>query len=76
MRARRRFQPSLDSMPMRLAPGCLAMASPGSVLAGAAAPAPTVSPTDALSGSDNNGPSDSPTPALGSFPLLAASIAC
>ncbi len=59
MRARRHFQPSLDLLPLRLAPSGLGvMLSPMDPLAGAGSSSPTViiSPTDPLSGSPS-GPS-------------------
>ncbi len=79
MRARRHFQPSLDSLPMRLAPGAVsvsAIVTPLCPLAGAGTPAATVSPNDTISGSNNSGSSDSPAPALGSFPVLGGSTTC
>ena len=74
MRARRRFQPSLDSMPMRLAPSALVV-SPSNYLAGAGTATVIVCPIDALSGSDY-GSSGSSTIATGSFPALVATAAC
>jgi len=58
MRARRRFQPSLDVLPMRLAPSDLGtMVSPTDPVSGPdASPAPIISPTDPLSG-PQGGPS-------------------
>jgi hypothetical protein len=59
MRARRQFQPSLDSLPMRLAPSGMGVkVSPMDPLAGAGRKSPTVilSPMDPLSGS-RSGPS-------------------
>jgi len=79
MRARRHFQPSLDSLPMRLAPGAvsvIAIVTPLCPLAGAGTPAATVSPNDTISGSNNSGSSDSPTTPVGSFLALAATASC
>jgi hypothetical protein len=59
MRARRDFQPSLDLMPMRLAPSALGvLVSPMNPLSGAGSNSPTViiSPMNPLSGSQS-GPS-------------------
>ena len=58
MRARRHFQPSLDSLPMRLAPSNVGvMVSPMNPLAGSSSsPTAIVSPMDPLSGPDS-GPS-------------------
>ena len=53
MRARRHFQPSLDSLPMRLAPsGVGAIVSPSNPLAGSSSsPTAIISPNDPTSGS-------------------------
>ncbi len=53
MRAHRHFQPSLDSLPMRLAPSSVvAMVSPMDPLSGAGSDSPPaiISPMDPLSG--------------------------
>ena len=71
MRARRRFQPSLESLPVRLAPSSVAVASPVSCLAGAGKPTAAVSPTDATAGS-NGVSSDSAIIAVGFFTSLPA----
>jgi len=66
MRARRRFQPSLDVLPMRLAPSGLGtMVSPTDPVAGSpTSPAPIVSPTDPVSG-PGSGPSVSDPTSIG-----------
>jgi hypothetical protein len=81
MRARRRFQPSLDLLPMRLAPsGVGVVISPDDPLAGAGSQSPTViiSPMDPLSGSQS-GPSvaDPTTIGPGSYtPPPTTTISC
>jgi hypothetical protein len=54
MRARRRFQPTLDVLPMRLAPSDLGVpVSPTDPVSGpSTTPAPIISPTDPTSGPD------------------------
>lgn len=66
MRARRHFQPSLDSMPMRLAPSGLGViVSPMNPLAGASSsPTAIICPMDPLSGPDS-GPSVSDPTMIG-----------
>jgi hypothetical protein len=58
MRARRHFQPSLDSLPMRLAPSNVGvMVSPMDPVAGSSSSPPVIiSPMDPVSGPDT-GPS-------------------
>ncbi len=64
MRARRRFQPSLDLMPMRLAPSSLGVvASPMNPAAGAGSSSNTVvvSPTNPAAGSQGGSSVSNPT---------------
>ena len=81
MRARRHFQPSFDSLTMRLAPsGVGAMVSPMDPVAGAGSNSTPViiSPMDPLSGS-NSGPSvaDPTTIGPGSYtPLVTTTMSC
>ena len=65
MRARRRFQPSLDSLPMRLAPSNVGMmVSPMNPLAGSSSLPVLTSPMNPLSGPDT-GPSGSDPTTIG-----------
>jgi hypothetical protein len=64
MRARRRFQPSLDLMPMRLAPSAVGVAvSPMDPASGAGSSSGTVvvSPTNPASGSQGGSSVSNPT---------------
>jgi hypothetical protein len=62
MRARRRFQPSLDSLPVRLAPGSVAVVGAMDPVAGSSgSPTATVSPADPASGSASDPPASDPT---------------
>ncbi len=66
MRARRHFQPSLESLPVRLAPSnmvaMVAIVSPSDPLAGSSgSPTATVSPADPASGSAGDPPVSDPT---------------
>jgi hypothetical protein len=70
MRARRHFQPSLESLPVRLAPSTVGvMPSPMDPVAGSSSSPPAiVSPMDPASGSDSApSGSDSTTTGPGSF---------
>jgi len=80
MRARRHFQPSLDSLPMRLAPSNVGvMVSPMSPVAGSSSSPPAIiSPMNPASGPDS-GPSDSDPTAIspGSYtPPPASTLPC
>jgi hypothetical protein len=62
MRARRHFQPSLDSLPMRLAPsGVGVIVSPMNPLAGSSSVPVITSPMDPLSGADSGSSDSDPT---------------
>ncbi len=80
MRARRRFQPNVDLMPMRLAPSGLAAVYPMDPLAGAGSSSTPVmiSPTNPLSG-PQTGPSvaDPTTIGPGSYtPPVTTTMPC
>ena len=80
MRVRRHFQPSLDVMPMRLAPsGVGVIVSPTDPVAGpSSSPTVIISPTDPISGPDGGASvSDPTTLGLGSFTNPpSATMAC
>ncbi len=77
MRARRDFQPSLDLMPMRLAPSGLALVSPFSPVAGGGSSSKVIlSPEEPISGTDGGTPSN-PTPGPGSYtPPVTTTMPC
>ena len=81
MRARRHFQPSLDSLPVRLAPSSVAaIVSPTGPLAGSSSsPTATVSPADPASGSAGDPPVSDPTtisPAGSYTPPATTTMSC
>ncbi len=80
MRARRRFQPNVDLMPLRLAPSSAGVVYPMDPVAGAGGNSspPIISPMDPVSGPGSS-PSvnNPPTAALGSFtPTVTTTVSC
>jgi hypothetical protein len=81
MRARRHFQPSLESLPVRLAPSSMvAIVSPSDPLAGSSgSPTATVCPADPASGSAGDPPVSDPTtigPAGSFTPPATTTLSC
>jgi len=80
MRARRRFQPNVDLMPLRLAPSGAGVVYPMDPVAGPGGnpPPPIISPMDPVTG-PTTGPSvnDPPTAPSGSFtPTVTTTVSC
>ena len=81
MRAHRHFQPSLESLPVRLAPSSVVtLVSPSDPLAGSSvSPTATVCPADPASGSGNDPPVSDPTtigPAGSFTPPVTTTLSC